>query len=105
MATINLIPNKRKINKIHYSKSKNVIHNTIYNTDRWKKLRINYLMLQPVCEKCNYSLATDVHHKIEISSAGDNIESIKRIGFDENNLMAVCHNCHKEIHNKNIYND
>lgn len=99
MATINLIPNKRKSNPVHSSKKDNTIHSTVYNTSAWKKLRINYLMLHPVCEKCNNSLAIDVHHKTEIST-GKNESEMKQLGFDSNNLMALCKSCHKEMHNK-----
>ena len=56
-------------------------------------------MNNPICERCNKALAIDVHHKIEISS-GINEEEYKHIGFDTNNLMALCKDCHKEIHNK-----
>lgn len=98
MAQINLIPNKRKLNKIHNTKENNLIHSTIYNTSTWKKLRISYLTNNPVCEKCKDRLAIDVHHIIYLSIAG-NITELKRLGFDENNLMAVCKDCHKEIHN------
>jgi len=101
MATINLIPNKRKTNPVYTSKSDNLIHSTVYNTTAWKKLRINYLSLHPVCEMCNKSLAIDVHHKTEIST-GKNKTEMQQIGFDANNLMALCRNCHKEIHNKNF---
>ena len=54
MAQINLIPNKRKLNKIHNTKENNLIHSTIYNTSTWKKLRISYLTNNPVCEKWRF---------------------------------------------------
>ena len=98
MATINLI--ERKPKKENYSnKNENEIFKTIYNTNTWRTLRLNYLIYNPICEKCNNVLATEVHHKQEISTA-TNKEEMKRIGFDEKNLMAVCNSCHKEIHNK-----
>lgn len=100
MATINLIPNKRKTNPVHSSKQNCEIHKAVYNTGRWKKLRMAYISLHPVCEICDAALAVDVHHKKEISK-GTNRTEYKQIGFDENNLMAVCKDCHKSIHNKN----
>ena len=99
MALINLLPNQRKLHPIYTSKANNKIHKTVYNTDTWRKLRINYLMVHPVCERCNKALAIDVHHKTAISTATNEAE-MKRIGFDETNLQAVCRNCHKEIHFK-----
>lgn len=101
MATINLIPNKRKENPTYTSKNENLIHSTVYNTTAWKKLRIDYLSLHPVCERCDKCLAIDVHHKTEIST-GKNESEYKQLGFDANNLMALCRQCHKEIHNKNF---
>jgi len=99
VAFINLLPNQRKLHPVHTSKANNKIHKTVYNTDHWRKLRINYLMVHPVCERCNNSLAIDVHHKTAIST-GTNEAEMKRIGFDETNLSALCRNCHKEIHYK-----
>jgi len=100
MATINLIPNKRKTNPIHRKKSdSNLPHSLIYNTKHWEVLRINYLVLNPICEQCKKALAIDVHHIMPIST-GRNESEIKRLGFDVNNLKACCKACHKEIHYK-----
>jgi len=101
MATINLIPNKRKTLKIHSSKRNNKIHSAVYNTDTWRKLRINYLMVHPICEQCKNALAIDVHHKTEIST-GRNEQEMKQIGFNPDNLMSLCKECHKTIHNNTI---
>lgn len=101
MATINLIPNKKKLNPTHSSKQGNIIHSLVYNTESWRRLRINYLMLHPVCEQCNNALATDVHHKIEISKGKTDSEK-RQLGFDENNLMALCKDCHKAKHNNTV---
>ncbi len=100
MATINLIPNKRKLNPVHTSKKDNKIHSLVYNTDRWRNLRMAYLMQHPVCELCEKALAIDVHHKTEISTGKTDVE-IKLLGFNANNLMALCKECHKKIHNNN----
>lgn len=96
MATINLLPNKSK----RGSKKNNDIHAAVYNTYRWKRLRLNYLSIHPICECCDNALAIDVHHIKEISK-GSSIEEYKLIGYDENNLMALCKECHKAKHNKN----
>lgn len=55
-------------------------------------------MQHPVCEECKNNLAIDVHHKIEIST-GSNETEYKQIGFDAENLMALCKDCHKSKHN------
>ena len=63
-------------------------------------------MNQPLCEceDCKrlnrIVLAIDVHHIIPISSAGENIQGIKALGFQYDNLMSVSRECHKEIHRK-----
>jgi len=100
MATINLIPNKRKEERakgLYDSKENNTIHSVVYNTTRWRKLRINYLVNNPICEECKLNLSIDVHHITHISE-GRNKDDMKRIGFNEKNLMALCKECHKEKH-------
>lgn len=43
-------------------------------------------MLHPLCSKCLYTKATDVHH----------VEPLKRNGdpYDVLNMMALCKSCH-----------
>ncbi len=82
------------------SKKDNLIWKLIYNTGRWRKMRINYLGKHPICEVCNKELATEVHHKIPISTAGRNLSRIYELGFDKKNLMSICKECHKKIHNE-----
>ena len=87
--------------KKHASKKSNLIHKHVYNTQRWQLLRINYLSSHSLCEehikRGRAVPATDVHHIIEISTAKD-IESMKRLGFDERNLMSLCKECHYNKH-------
>jgi 5-methylcytosine-specific restriction protein A len=88
--------------KKHHQKNENLIHQTVYNTKRWRDLRLNYLANHPICECCKKAgrirAATDVHHVNEISNATTK-EGMQRLGFDENNLMAICKECHYQIHN------
>lgn len=85
------------------SKINNEIHKTVYNTRYWRNLRLQYLLKNPLCENCkkagNITLAELVHHKNEISNA-ETIEQKKIIGFDFENLMALCFKCHIQIHKK-----
>lgn len=73
----------------------------IYNTSIWQGLRNAYLMEHPLCENClllnRITPAKEVHH-IRPISCGKNIEQMKDIAFDSNNLMALCIKCHHEIH-------
>jgi 5-methylcytosine-specific restriction endonuclease McrA len=100
-------PEKKNIKRSKHSiKKDNLIHRLIYNTDRWRTLRINKLMNEPLCEcedckKLNrIRLAEDVHHIIPISNAGENVQSILALGFTYTNLLSVSRECHKEIHRK-----
>lgn len=57
----------------------------------WRKARNEYKKYHPICECCLVAEATEVHHIIPISEGGKH---------DKNNLMAVCRECHDEIHRK-----
>lgn len=73
------------------------IYKTVYNTTRWRNLRIWHLMQFPLCEYCLKNLATEVHHIKEISS-GNSIEEYEELGFDEANLKSICSQCHTALH-------
>ena len=83
--------------------NKQLAQKYIYNTTTWKALRIQKLQETPLCEECTkndrVTLAIEVHHIIAFST-GVNIEQMKYIGFDYNNLMSLCQSCHKKIHKK-----
>lgn len=103
-----IINAKRKYPKREYNSSKrnNEIHKYVYNTSYWKKLRLEYLRLHPLCEECQskgkVSAAVDVHHIMPIST-GKNINEKQQLGYDWNNLMALCDNCHKLKHQQTKY--
>jgi 5-methylcytosine-specific restriction enzyme A len=103
MPTINLNRKPKKNNYKGENKNKNLIFKTVYNTQRWRDLRIEKLKNNPLCQKCEYdnmiTPATQVHHLVEISKGGSDIDNIYHLGFDYDNLMSVCDKCHKEIHN------
>lgn len=95
--------NRNKKKDIRTNKNKTEIvqktHKLVYDTPYWTKLRLSYLMEHPVCECCGNALATEVHHKIELKRATSDEEMIS-LGFDVNNLMAVCSECHRNEHKK-----
>lgn len=97
MPTINL-PKKRKYKK---RIKKNDAHRYVYNTRMWKNIRLTHLLENPLCENCKknnkLTLATEVHHIYEISN-GKTIQEKQQIGFDTNNLMSLCNECHINIH-------
>lgn len=104
MPTINL--NKKKKPEYDVNKENDNYH-YVYNTGRWRKLRLNFLMNNPLCKRCLdkgiISSAVEAHHIIPLSSAKD-IDRKLEIGFDENNLEGLCKECHQEHHkNKKRY--
>jgi 5-methylcytosine-specific restriction endonuclease McrA len=58
----------------------------IYDTKRWKKLRLYKLFEDPICQYCNKSAATEVDHRIAVENGGD--------PFEYENLMSACKACH-----------
>lgn len=57
----------------------------------WKRIRDRYIRNHPVCEICGEKAAEEVHHVIPISEGGQHTDK---------NLMALCHECHKDIHRR-----
>jgi len=90
----------RDAGRVYKTSDKRENLNTIavYNTDTWRKLRLEYIKEHTFCETClasgKYTLAQEVHHKIPISE-GSSIADKQFLGFDWNNLKAVCKPCHK----------
>lgn len=76
-------------------------HVNVYNTKTWVNLRKAYLMEHPLCEEClkqgKTTVATQVHHIKHILEGKDKWEQ-KEIGYDPNNLMALCEKCHRDKH-------
>lgn len=71
----------------------------IYNTARWKSIRLKKLMTKPLCEVCNKALATEVDHIIPFSTGLTDRQKL-RLGFDYSNLQSICHECHDIKHNR-----
>lgn len=75
----------------------------VYNTSRWKKLRMEYLQCHPLCETCLEKQITQpachIHHKVPFSKGKTDAER-ELLAFDYANLQALCAHCHEEKHNK-----
>lgn len=75
----------------------------VYNTARWKRLRLVKLRDNPLCEVCEKKgitkMADDVHH-IQSFMSVDDPEARKALAFDYDNLMSLCDECHSEIHKR-----
>lgn len=83
----------------------------VYNTGTWRQLRWQHLeSRQGLCERCEANGiikdATCVHHKIWLSKA-QGVSDLVRLGFDPDNLEALCDDCHKAEHapKRNLYLD
>ena len=72
----------------------------IYQSAKWKKLRLAKLMADPLCELClqNNKIvpAVDIHHKDSFLNYTGN----KRldVAYNYNNLLSVCKECHSQLH-------
>jgi 5-methylcytosine-specific restriction protein A len=92
-------------------RGKNPEYRRIITGKRWGKLRGLKMLKNAIdnggfCEQCvkNYFTggprprkATEVHHIIPIESAHTR-EEMEALAYDESNLMALCIECHHELH-------
>ena len=99
MPTINRLPKAPR--KTENSEKRNE-RKKWYNNTRWRKLRIQKLQDQPLCEKCldeeKVTAAVDIHHIISFMSTEDE-ETKYQLFYDYDNLMSLCKECHQKIHN------
>ena len=99
MATINKIPKKDKPNRQETPKRK--LRQIAYQSQSWRKLREVYMHQHPLCEEClkknKVTPAQSIHH---IKSPFEKGVINYQLLLDPNNLMAVCNECHGEIHNR-----
>jgi len=81
--------------------AKDINYIKLINTTRWRRLRIKKMREQPLCECCQsndkITPASEIHHVTPVESV-TTISQMETLMFDYNNLMSVCHECHKNIH-------
>lgn len=89
--------------KPKYNKKTNInkqIRDDIYNSRRWKNLRLLYIKHNPLCEIClaagKTTLASDVHHKDSFTLY--NGEERYNKAYDYYNLMSLCKYHHTQLH-------
>ena len=74
----------------------------IYQSQRWRMLRLAKLSDEPLCEMCKekgiIKPAIDVHHIISFMSTDDEVKR-KALAYDYENLMSICKECHQLVHN------
>lgn len=94
--------NKKQFKTVDYvASSKKVVRQSFYQLKEWSQLRKYKLMCNPICECCNESLATAVHHIKSFVDLDDEVKQ-KEIFLDYDNLMSVCVACHNNIHNEDL---
>lgn len=80
----------------------------IYNTARWRELRLVKLSRNPLCEMClkegRITPTEDIHHIVSFMTVYDYQQRL-RLAFDFNNLMSLCKQCHQKMHNGKEYAD
>ena len=88
-------PKKEPVRKVN-----NEDRQQIYQNKKWKDLRKEKLMKNPLCEMClqkgKTTPAIDVHHKDSFL----NYEGNRRleVAYNYDNLLSVCKECHAELH-------
>lgn len=75
----------------------------LYNMKEWKELSRTYKMEHPLCEMClkNDVITPTAHvHHVMSFMVGRNDEEKITLLLDKGNLMALCVDCHTNIHNR-----
>lgn len=71
----------------------------VYNTKRWRDLRVLKLQLNPCCEICGSIDNLQVHHIISPFEGYYAPADYDRLAYDINNLQTLCEICHNKLHN------
>ena len=95
------MPTLKKQTKVYKVRQINKENRTdIYYSKRWRKLRLSYIMANPLCEIClalgKTTPAVDIHHKDSFT----NYTGIMRLqkAYDYTNLIALCKEHHSYLH-------
>ena len=98
MPTINK-PEKKTSSERNENTDMRKLRREAYNNTTWRKLRETYMREHPICERClekgKVTPAEDIHH---IKTPFRNGVINYGLLFDDKNLMALCKECHGEIH-------
>lgn len=75
----------------------------VYNSSKWKVLRVAKLQESPLCEKClkegKITPSVHVHHIQSFTQSIDELQ-LQQLAYDYDNLMSLCAECHQKIHNE-----
>ncbi|MFT0318928.1 HNH endonuclease signature motif containing protein [Bacteroides thetaiotaomicron] len=98
MPFINKLPKKARK---YTNDEKRKARQKIYNSSKWKQLRIAKLQQQPLCEEClksdKITSAEHVHHSKSFMRANSEIELLD-LAYNYSNLMSLCAECHNRLH-------
>lgn len=79
----------------------NKVRRSIYNSERWRRLRHLHLLQHPLCAECLRNgivrQATDVHH-VRSFMSGLTPEHRRVLAYDAKNLESLCKTCHQAEH-------
>ncbi len=67
----------------------------VYQSRRWRGVRLQVLKEHPWCQNCGINIATDVDHVVALADDGD--------PYDRSNLQALCKRCHSSKTMTEIY--
>ena len=92
--------------KKNYSRKKHGVHELIqkhvYSTARWRNLVKVKKMMNPLCERClsqnRVKECEEIHHVTPLKTCNGDLNYLLQLAFDYDNLMALCCQCHEEIH-------
>lgn len=91
------IKKNKSIQKVDFKRKE---RQRIYQSERWKQLRIAKLMQSPLCEICLAKgitkPAVDVHHVDSFMNYSGTRQLQAAYNFD--NLQSLCKECHSEVH-------
>lgn len=76
-------PKRSKLDNQHQGRT---YYNPNYNTQRWRKLRLELLKDNPICQECQK----------EYSKVADHIKPVRLGGefWDVGNIQMLCNGCH-----------
>lgn len=77
----------------------------IMNSQRWHNLQSEILRAKPYCERCEakgWRIPSKVVHHIKPIESGHSMDEYERLAYDPENLQALCHQCHADIHSKEL---
>lgn len=74
----------------------------VYNTKRWKELRLLKIQSNPLCEDClkngKITPSEEVHHIKSFCKKGLSPEEKELRAYDYGNLVSLCRECHWRRH-------